>query len=315
MTIQNFSEKNEIIEFDINNKKSEYKISFSNALRRTLISSINCYCIDFNEIKFHENNSIFNNEFLKKRLTLIPIISNNSDINYDNLVIYCEKKNEQEIHESVYVHNFKVKDKISNEEYDIRDICKYPELLFTKLQNNQFIHFEAHLKYSNAFDDGSFFSPISSCAVTFKNSNKEKENDLEMKERDYDKNKDNMPSIYQFKYENIGFYEGKEILELALQEIQDRLELMKLKFKNVDYENEFYIFNIENENDTLGNLVTSYLLDDKDIKYSSYQIVHPLKNNIVVKLKTDQKKEKLFNIIEKTIDNLKEMFNKLNKIK
>lgn len=312
MTIQNLTQKNDIIEFDINNKKSEYKISFCNALRRILISNIKCYCINFNEIKMHENNSIFNNEFLKKRLSLIPIISNHKQYNYEHLVIYCEKKNDEEIHESVYVRDFKIKDTMINKEYDIKDFCKYPDLLFTKLQNNQYIHFEAHLTNSNAFEGGSSFSPISSCAVTFKNSNIKNEKDIEKRERDYDVNKDNSPSIYQFKYENIGFYEGKEVLQLALQEIQDRLELMKLKFKNIEYQNDFYIFNIEDENDTLGNLVTSYLLDHKDINYSSYQIVHPLKNNIVVKLKTDQKKEKLFDIIEKTIDNLKKMYIKLN---
>ena len=51
MTIQNLTQKNDIIEFDINNKKSEYKISFCNALRRILISNIKCYGINFNEIR------------------------------------------------------------------------------------------------------------------------------------------------------------------------------------------------------------------------------------------------------------------------
>ena len=35
--------------------------------------------MDIKDIKFNNNNSLFNSEFLKDRLSLIPIISNNNE--------------------------------------------------------------------------------------------------------------------------------------------------------------------------------------------------------------------------------------------
>lgn len=310
--IKNFLVENDCVKFQIDNSKGLYKISFPNALRRILISYIDCYVMDFKDINFIENNSLFNNEFLKSRLSLIPILSNNKKINYDFIQILCQKKNDLHTVEDVYVSDFKIRDRTTENEFKISDFFKHEDILFTKLQQEQYINFEANLIKNNALKGGSSFSPVSSCIVTFNNSNYDKEKLIE-RERNYDLNTVNEPKIYDFYYENIGFYESDELIKIGCNILIENLRKLKTKFENYYIENDFYMFNIDDENDTLGNLFTNYLLDNKEIEYSGYIIEHPLKNNILVKIKIKGKKEDLFVIINKTIDKLIDMTNNILK--
>jgi DNA-directed RNA polymerase II subunit RPB3 len=165
--ISNFKNNGEIVSFDLNNESNNINISFANALRRIIISNIETYSIDDNSVNFFNNTSILNNEFLKHRLTLIPIISN-LDIDYDNIIISCKKKNENENMESIYVSNFVCTNIIKNEVIDNSIIFKYPSILFGKLKNNQEIAFEAKLVKNNSEKGGAPFTPVSTCIYTFK---------------------------------------------------------------------------------------------------------------------------------------------------
>ena len=309
--INNYSNKDNCVKFQLNNSKNLYKISYCNTIRRILISYIDCYAMDIKDIKFNNNNSLFNSEFLKDRLSLIPIISNNNE-KYELLQIYCEKNNNNELIEDVYVSDFKIKDKTTNKELDIKKFIYEQDILFTKLQIDQSINFEANIKKNNAFDGGSIFSPVSSCVVTFHNSNYSKEPLLD-RERNYDLNQKNEPNIYEFSYENIGFFNSDELIKLALDVLINKLNNMKNKFDDFEFKNDFYYFLLKDENDTMGNIFSSYLLDNKDIKYCGYNIIHPLKNDISVKIKIDGKKDKLMKIINDTIVELITMTEKLKK--
>ena len=309
--ITNYTNDDNCIKFKLNNSKNLYKISYCNTIRRILISYIDCYCLDIKDITFNINNSLFNSEFLKDRLSLIPIKSNNNE-KYELLQVYCEKNNETELIEDVYVSDFKIKDKTTNQELDIKKFIYEQDILFTKLQIDQKIDFEANLIKNNAFNGGSTFSPVSSCIVTFHNSNYSKEPIID-RERNYDLNSKNEPNIYEFSYENIGFFDSDELIKLALDVLLKKINNLKDKFGDFEFKNDFYFFLLKDENDTMGNLFTSYLLDNKDIEYCGYNIVHPLKNEISVKVKVNGKKDKLMKIIDDTIIELINITEKLKK--
>lgn len=300
--ISNYSIENNIVKFKLNNTNAKYKISFTNALRRILISYIDCYAIDFNDIEFIENNSLFNNEFLKKRLSLIPIISNNNH-NYEFIQVFCQAENDKEIVKDVYVSDFKIKDRTIDKELKISDFFSDMDILFSKLQFEQKINFECNLKKNNAFEGGSSFSPVSSCVVTFENSNYSKDT-IEDRERNYDLNSKNEPKTYDFYYENIGFFKSEELIKIAIDVLVKKLNDFKIKFDNIEYNSDFYYFTINNENDTIGNLFCRYFLDKKEITYCGYNIVHPLKNDIIIKIKIDDKKDKLLKLIQEQIEEL-----------
>ena len=163
-----------------------------------------------------------------------------------------------------------------------------------------------------AFNGGASYSPVSSCIVTFNNSNYSKEA-ISERERNYDLNTKNEPNTYNFSYENIGFFDSKELIKLGFDTLIEKLNEFKTKFDDYEFKNDFYFFMIKDENDTLGNLVTSYLMDNSNIEYSGYNIEHPLKNEIIIKIKINGKKEQLFKIINYNIDDIISMVSTLKK--
>ena len=111
----------------------------------------------------------------------------------------------------------------------------------------------------------------------------------------------------------MGFYESNELIIIALDVLISKLNELRSKFQNYTYQNEYYLFDINDENDTLGNLFSSYLLDDPSILYSGYIFEHPLKNNIVLKIKTNKKKEELLKIMNSNVDGIIKLLDGLKK--
>ena len=306
--ISNIKINNELISFDLNNDSKEIKISLANAIRRTIISDIYTYAIDKDNITFYENTSMLNNEFLKHRLTLIPIISSLTTINYSDIIISCKKTNDEENMQSVYVSDFICTDISKNQIIDNNLLFKHQNILFAKLKSGQHISFECKLTKNNAYYGGSVFSTVSVCLYTFKIDN-DKVNEVtkDMKENEkitfltqdvervYKKNELGEPYCYQFNIESIGFYEIKDILILGIQSLKDRLNEVKTEIRNKkskkislleNIENpDFYEFLIDHENETIGNLLTTYITYIPNIFYCGYVIEHPLKNNIILKIK------------------------------
>lgn len=326
--IENLKIDNNKCSFHLNNSSSNIKISLANAIRRTIISNIPTYAITQDKTIFFENNSVFSNEFLKHRLSLVPIISWNKDINYENILITCKKRNENEYTESVYVKDFVCKDIETDKIIDNSVLFSHENILFAKLKYNQFISFEAKLSKNTAEEGGSFYSPVSICLYTFEIDEKEadrlKENMSEKEKSDfnteeiqrvYEKNKNGEPNRYSFKIEGIGFYKIEDILKMGIDILINKLLLIQTEFKNnnskkVIFSNEtkldFYDFSLENENETVGNILSTYLLNDDKVYYSGYLIEHPLKKNIIlrIKLKENNTIENIIDVIDKNISNI-----------
>jgi DNA-directed RNA polymerase subunit L len=67
----------------------------------------------------------------------------------------------------------------------------------------------------------------------------------------------------------------------------DKLEVTGIDNPNAEYDAEI---SIENENHTLGNLLTRALQDNKNISFCGYKIDHPFINELTIKYKTEGNK-------------------------
>ena len=344
--ISNLKINNDLISFDLDNSSNEIRISFVNAIRRTIISDIYTYAIDEKSVNFFENSSMLNNEFLKHRLTLIPVVSDLelSDINYENIVISCKKNNDGENMESIYVKDFICKDITTEKIIDNDKLFggepqkeyKYENILLCKIKNKQQLSFDAKLVKNNAEHGGSVFSPVSKCIYTFKIDDKEVKkmtsnmnetektafNTLDI-ERVYAKNDKGEPNVYQFCIESIGFYKPKNIVLLGIESLINRLNNLKTDFNNKkskkvelvenDINPDFFDFLIDNENETIGNLLSTYITYDENVFFCGYVIEHPLKKNIVlrIKLNVNNNLENIISLIDKNIDNITGLLNNI----
>ncbi len=334
--IKNFSLKDKKISFTLLNNSQDVKISLANAIRRIVMSNIPVYTTDEHKTVFFENNSILDNEFLNHRLQLVPINSEIDDLNYDELVITCKKSNEDEIISSVYVKDFicKVGEKI----IDNNLLFPYPDILFSKLKMNQKLAFEAHLNKNNEDLGGAFYSPVCTCVYTFEIDEKEvseitksmtEKQVISFKtqeiERTYKKNEVGDPHSYLFEIESIGFYSPKNLLNMGMDILKNKLTTIKNEILNEKSEkvfisrnkdnSDFIVFDIQDENDTIGNLLSSYLTYDKDVFYAGYIIEHPLKRNFLLKmkLKDDNTFENIIKKLTETIDKLLKIVSSIHK--
>jgi DNA-directed RNA polymerase subunit L len=325
--VTNIKNENDVISFDLNNNLNQIKNSFANAIRRIIISNVHTYIIDEKSIIFYENTSMLDKEFLKQRLILIPVISNIENIDYNNIIISCNINNEEENIKSVYVSDFTCTDSNTNKIIENNKLFKYPKILFAKIKNSESIIFEAKLIKNNSDNGGAFFSPVSQCVYTFKidekkvkevtnNFNKEelvnfKTQDIE---RVYEKNSIGEPNVYQFKIESIGFYDNLSIVLLGIDELIKKLDIIKNEFENLEISSkivivenntnpDFYNFSINDENDTIGNLLSTYITYYKNVLYCGYLIEHPLKSNIILRIKLNSDNT-LENVIKVIIENI-----------
>lgn len=320
----------------IENKKSDIYISLINGIRRSIMCDVEVYCIDMDSSIFYENTCALDNEFLNKRLSLIPIISDYDDVVYENLRIECKIKNNSQDIRSVYVSDFDFKDdkgvKIE------KDFCRFPNTLFTKLKPNQSLSFETRVIKNNSQYGGANYNPTCVCVHTFEVDDKAiqdkiKEDGLneaqarsfilDEGETFYQKTDSGIPSIYNFKIESVGHLLPEKIFKEGLQKLHDRITIAKseMNLKNSDKisivknkkSDEVFDVIFMNENDTLGNILSEYLSNDDEVKYVGYRLVHPLKYEMHMKivLHKDNDKEhiakkyiEVMNKILKIMDNM-----------
>ena len=308
------SDFDEVVSFEINSNNL-IKTSLINSLRRILISEIPIYSISESKTNFTKNSSVLDNEYISHRLSLVPI-KNDLKYNYEDFRITLNKKNEDINMISVYLSDFEVKngeDIIKN-----NDFFKYPNIPILKLKNDQEIILSCELikgigkKYAG-------FSPV--CPATYY-MKYDKDLDDEDKERKYEKDKLGYPKSYIFSIESCGNYTSKKLFVIAIEKLIEKLDIIKkdilneknekVIFKPSNIKLKAYDLFFKNENDTIGNLLTQYIMEEENIQYCGYNIEHPLKDELVIRIAyQNNTKEEIANLVNNNIDKIKNLLYKI----
>lgn len=290
------------LKFESNGKDSNHIIW--NTLRRIVYEHIPTYA--WNDFTFTKNTSPLNNDFIIERISNLPVheyLDNNNKLDYfkdilnnelnedviNNITMYVDKKNTS--NQIMLISSDDIK--FYNNDKEIESIYKKP-VLITKLNLNQEIKFTAktniniglnNIKYSSV--SNYYFDQL-------------------------DENK------YIINVSSNGQNNEINILKLAC-------DIIKIKMNNImEYIKKSNIENItkgelifEDEDHTIGNLLSFYLQDDKNILFAAYRKDHLLINQILISYETDGTKNiiEIFNTVIKDINNkfdiLKTKFNKL----
>lgn len=317
-------------------------LSIVNGIRRTIYSKVETFAI--NQINFLDNTSVMHNEYIKHRISLIPIL-NQEEINIENqeIVFELDKKNERL--ENLTVTTNDMKTKKEHKRYIPQNI---PIIL---LKPNEKLHFIAKLEKGNGSNHAKFI-PVS--VATFRNIP-----EIKIKKKSIEKEKANViinscpKKIFEYKNKKIISKNEKDCIFCGectkMSKIIDMEDLIKIKKKEIKNK-KIYEFEIEsngklktktiliqtieklinmfenslclyttNQNNyvlldlghTYSNILTEYLREDKQVEYSGYQIPHPLFNYSILKIRCKEDNIQL-KIIKKTI---KKIIRHLKKIK
>lgn len=192
----------ERLEFTLSNSE----IGFVNLLRRTMISNIPMFAIDFITIN---HNTTFKSETIAHKVGLIPVITDlELPIKCDNCSSFCNKcsyklqldvKNDDESILKVYSDSFKADDD--------NDIKLLPKMPVIKLKKGEFINITAHVKMGFGKKHAKW-QPVSVAGYNYSKPH---------------------ATEFDFYIETTGSFSNKQILRKALEIIRDQAKNLLLK--------------------------------------------------------------------------------------
>jgi DNA-directed RNA polymerase subunit L len=316
---------------ELGNSRLEFKLSgpninyiITNTIRRTTMSNIPIYA--FNEFKFDKNSSVFHNNYLKLRLCNMPVwgIENNVDF-IDNTPLEVKQESEEynyneeddveiDVEKKLTASTLKLLTMYINAKNKTNEIITvttadakfyYNEkqigtpyktaIPIVKLQPNQEIAFSSITELGTEEKDA-MFSAV--CISVYK----------EVKEDEFD-----------FVIESRGQITEKRILEVALINIDKKLknfskmllEENKTLDMNNDEANKGMII-INNEDHTLGNLISRGMQLHKSVEFGGYNLPHPLAKKVHLHYKL-VKGAKINKVLEDVIEYYLELFSEIRK--
>ena len=294
-------------------------IKHINAIRRVSMDDIPVYAFPAELIKIESNNTIFNNDYMRLRLSQIPILNFDNDLDYlDNKYLNMEInfdnpnfiKYEKEKLIEIYINSYNnTPDNINVTTNDINYIedgepvkkysSKYP-ILLTQLRPNE--TFKAHLvaALSNGHKSN-IFSAASNCF--------------------YDQDEESKKITFTIEsqgqlLENIILIKSCNFI---IKKLGDFKEYLKNKLKETPkYEkNSTIIFEFENEDHTMGEILNDCFQDHSKIVFSGLSRPSPFER--IIKIKIISSDENPINYMLECIEYLtnvyKHILKELKKIK
>jgi len=305
-------------------------LSILNGIRRVLLMDIPILGFIGNgidsTINIIENTTVLNNEIIENRIALIPLDVSEA---YNDKYIFGENKLEIELKVNctenikiITTENLVVKiDNIINTTF-----FKKPYITITKLRKNESLHLKAEAVKETGRKNASF-NIISGATVYYKPKEKFTNNtSIIEQERNY------IEGAYVFEFEIINTtISHKYMLLKATDILINKLVVLIEKSTIEQFENnkETYDFSISDENDTIGNIIQSYVFDNYVIPkkktsngcictYIGYIVKHPLDKVLTIRitLNSDKTKEDYIKflklicseIIEKKLQPIKQNF-------
>jgi DNA-directed RNA polymerase subunit L len=309
-----------ILEVKIKGKSIDYVVV--STLRRSILTYVPIFA--FTKFNFTTNESIFNNNYLKLRLSNMPVlgITNNIDKHINNkknnLEVIEEEMNEMAVEDDIDLTATNVVNsstlnqltmyvdykstskgtvavttddaKFYNGEKSISSPYKIP-IPIVKLKPNQSITFSA-ITTLGIERESSIYSPVSVCYYKEINENE-----------------------FNFVLESRGQLKENRIIEVAIINIIRVIERLSdlIPTEELNDENEGQII-IPNENHTIGNLISHGMQKHKNVDFAGYNMPHLLEEKVIIHYKLTNNKVKIKNVLDDVIIYYIELFKDIMKL-
>jgi len=312
---------NSSLSFKISGPNIDYVVV--NTLRRVIMADIPIYAFD--DFKFEKNTSVFHNNYIKLRLRHMPVWSIENEIDFidytiknskpiidttieeanedDNVELNIEKNlNLSSLKQlTMYINN---KNKTNNittvstsdakfyyGEKQIESPYKIA-IPIVKLQPNQEIAFSAITKLGTEEEDA-MYSAV--CVCYYKEIN---------------------PNEFDFTVESRGQITEKRILKVGLINIEKRirnfLKLLSDDNSKVETNDKSGLIIVNNEDSTLGNLISRGMQTHNKIKFAGYNLPHPAAKKVHFHYKINDE-TKIKDVVKDVVEYYSEIFNNIKK--
>jgi DNA-directed RNA polymerase alpha subunit len=266
------------------------------------------------------NTGALHDEFIIHRIGLIPICMTADEIeNYEDnsLVIEINVHNTTNKSIDVRTSDFKatlndveITEKKLRELFPPNKVSKH-NILITRLRSGEHLHLKANIVKRTGRDNASF-NPVSLSNFSYIQDPKEakKYESLLDKERAYYMNEYGDPTKFKFDIEHINVNMGpRYLIPKSLDIVINKLNNLMTELVNINTTEivkiqqfqdiaETYEFIIDNEDDTLGNIIQSYVHDNyvrnkktannMACKFIGYICPHPLKSTMIIRITLDK---------------------------
>jgi len=333
----NYNDKAEQYSFQINN----IDLAIINSIRRIILTEIpvvGFYGEDHPTIEIPINSGPLHNEFMIHRVGLIPLhITEEITESYEDNDYKFEINIENKGNETINITTADFKGTYKEKELTKQELSKiFPmnkisksNVLITRLRPNEHLHIIATAIKETAKLNAAF-SPVSLANFYFIEDPSQKKDNILDTQRSYFKNEYGEPTAINFQIESINGLSHKYLFRKAIDIIIDKLENLIINLNEdkipieavASCENSFN-FQIDDEDDTLGNLIQSllhnkYVRDNNkyktyDCDYVGYICPHPLINRLIVRLSLSTNDTKVYK--EFFIENCKEIIKIIESIK
>ena len=324
----NYDEPSGCSSFEINN----IDLAIINGIRRVILTDIPIPGIigeklenDDPSVDILINNGALHNEIIIHRIGLIPICLKEDEIDdYKDNSIHIELNVKNTTNKTLDVRTSDITATRETATRNTTNITKeelatiFPankisgdHILITRLRTGEHLHFKAKVVKRTGRDNASF-NPVSLSNFSYIQDPKEadKKTNILDKERSYYKNKYGDAVRFKFDIESINHNIGpKYLVSKSLDIIMNKLELLrrelnnepavaaatKVKIQQFQDIAGTYEFIIEDEDDTLGNIIQSYIhnhfirennkyKDKISCTYIGYICPHPLKSLMILRI-------------------------------
>ena len=314
-----------------------------NTLRRVILTLVPTFAFDPENIIIEKNTSVYNNDYMRLRLSSIPlinpsyesnkmIIKNDSSIlnkvleleeeaniaNYENKnTLTKEEENQKKENLKKLLDNLQIIIEAKNDTSDIISITTETSVKFIinnkqikTIFPNPILILKLKPEQSRLHIKGEEFKAtcISSINIPLKHANY-----LSCFCSYEEKN----PNNFEFKICSFRQISEEMIINHACQIIIMKLEKIKDKIINAikQHNNEKALIEaqliIVNENHTLGNLITRVIQDHPDIEFCGYNVDHLYVNELTLRYKTNGKS--IIDIVDTSINYLINLYKHLIK--
>lgn len=333
----NYNDKANQHSFQIN----KVDLAIINSIRRAILNEIpvvGFYGENHPTIEIPINTGPLHNEFMIHRVGLIPLhISEEITENYEDNDYKFEFNIENKGNETINITTADFKGTYKEKELTKQELAKiFPmnkisksHILITRLRPNEHLHVIANaIKATGRLNAA--FSPVSLSNFYFIEDPSKKADNILDTQRGYFKNEYGEPTMINFQIEPINGLSYKYLFNKAIEIIIDKLENLinnltedKIPIEAVASCENSFNFQIDDEDDTLGNIIQSllhnkYVRDNKTYKtyhceYVGYICPHPLINRLLVRFSLTTNDTKIYK--EFFIDNCKEIIKIMESIK